>query len=235
MVGRSLLALLVGCMIVPYALSAQQPPVQGVLAPLSICRDHIEFERCMVAIERHMVSQTAGRVSRRDTVLEVRTGSAALVFIDNNSGSAYVRHFFAGQLPGGKYAIVERHLYEGHEYLLIDWQSADSTRLPAPPVLSPEGERFAAASRDEDGWYADNLLQVWHLTDDGPVMEFQVTGGFGCEPAAVRWVDASSIEFIWVDENRGREIPAKLVRESTGTWRMDPPPEEYGSYYECRR
>lgn len=227
--------MLAGSMIAPHALSAQQPPVQGVPAPLPTCRQDPDVERCMVAIERHLVSQTAGRVLRRDTVLEVRTGSDTLVFVDHNSGTAYVRHFFAGQLPGGKYAIVERHLYEGHEYLLIDWQSADSTHLPAPPVLSPEGERFAAASRDEEGWYADNLLQVWHFTDDGPVMEFQVKGGFGCEPAAVRWVSSSSVEFVWVDENRGREIPAKLVRESTGSWRMDPPPEEYGSYYECRQ
>jgi len=237
-VAEALLLLLlsiVGITIVPATLSAQDPPIYGVLAPLSVCRDYKGFASCVVAVERHMMSQAAGRVVRRDSVLEIRTERDTLVLADNNFGSAYVRHLFAGQLPGGKYAVIERLLYEGYEYLLIDWRSADSTRLPAPPVIAPTGDRFAVASRAEKEWYADNVLQVWRLTADGPLKEFEVRGGFGCGPAAIRWVDASSIEFVWVDENRGRKIPAKLVRESSGSWILNPPPEGYGSYYECRK
>jgi hypothetical protein len=78
------------------------------------------------------------------------------------------------------YHLVERTYYEGRDYLLINSSTGHRTALPDMPVISPGGRRILVASMDYEAGYQPNLLQVWRVTRDSLVREWELeTGEYG--------------------------------------------------------
>jgi len=64
----------------------------------------------------------------------------------------------------GKLHVVTIHLYEGGGYLVIHGGAGSKAWLAGPPVLSPDGRRFFAATNELEDAYAPNRLEIWRLT-----------------------------------------------------------------------
>lgn len=74
--------------------------------------------------------------------------------------------------PGSHAWLVERFLYEGSDFLLIDDRSGRQTQLNGKPVFSPDGARFLVAPFSDENEVGPNNLEIWRRQGDGAVLEW---------------------------------------------------------------
>ncbi len=209
---------------------AIRAPIPTVWPPPKVpqCADSVDVFDCFaVQVEKPTLATTGIRVNRVGDTLRVNTNARTLMWIDSKMiGEGSARHFYAGTIstPAGKrYAVVQHDLYEDSPYVLIDWVTGDTVRVPDRPVLSPDSNRIVAGEFSEDGRLE---IEVWNLGSARPTREFAKEWD-GTGPVDIVWRDNRTINFRLRQTSGGREsvptpIPMVLTREQDSTWRLAP-------------
>jgi len=192
------------------------------------CANSVDVFDCFaVQVEKPILATTGIRVRRVGDTLRVNTNAGTLIWIDSKMiGEGSARHFYAGtiSIPNGKnYAVVQHDLYEDSPYVLIDWDTGDTVRVPDRPVLSPDSSRLVAGEFSEDGRLE---LEVWNLGSVRPTREFAREWD-SSGPVDIAWRDNRTIDFRLRRTSGGREsvptpTPMVLTREQDSTWRLAP-------------
>ncbi len=208
------------------------PPPRVDLTPL--CRAIPDTYACGRAIEGYQIRRAPRSVSRNGDTLAVRLGRSRLkTFVDRNleheSGVSYTYREF---IPEIGYHLVHAHLYEGTGYLLVSHRTGDMVRIQAPPIFSPDGNRFATASEDLESRYNPNEIQIWRIGENAIVLEWSlepagnpvVMTPDAWGPKNLRWISPAEIHVQKVTFNpdtftrtEGEDVVIRLVR---GRWRV---------------
>lgn len=208
------------------------PPPRVDLTPP--CRGISDTYACGRAIERYQIRRAPRFVSRNGDTLAVRLGRSRLkTFVDKDledeSGVWYTYREF---IPEIGYHLVHAHLYEGTGYLLVSHRTGDMVRIQAPPIFSPDGNRFATASEDLESRYNPNEIQIWRIGENAIVLEWSLEpagnpvviapGAWG--PKNLRWISPTEIRVQKVTfdpdtftRTEGEDVAIRLVR---GRWRV---------------
>lgn len=151
-----------------------------------------------------------------------------VVFEDTVAGSpsADRDYTFEGTVDPLGSVLVHVLYWEGSGYYLVLLNSGDTVRLDAPPLLSPDGKRFATVSRDLEAGYDPNRLRIYRVAEDNVVLErsLEAEGGqWG--PSAAEWMGSDTVRFLRNVHEWGRDVrctltPVRLVRRK-GRWRID--------------
>lgn len=173
-----------------------------------------------------------------DTIILRLSNVGAAKRVDNPAeGTGYRRYSYAGRFGGDNgtpaFHILDVRNYEGGAIELINAATGDSLLLRGAPLLSPDGARFAAVE-EPDACELATQLEIWRVTGDKPVREYNIQP-FDCEastgwgPSDVTWRSRDTIAFV---RNRlpsdsarrasGEHVtsPALLVRDA-GNWVLD--------------
>ena len=208
------------------------PPPRVDLTPL--CRAIPDTYVCGRAIERYQIRRAPHFVSRNGDTLAVRLGRSRLrTFVDkgleHESGVSYTYREF---IPKIGYHLVHAHLYEGTGYLLVSHRTGDMVRIQAPPIFSPDDNRFATASEDLESRYNPNEIQIWRIGENAIVLEWSlepagnpvVITPDAWGPKNLRWISPTEIRVqkVTVDPDtftrtEGDDVVIRLVR---GRWRV---------------
>lgn len=192
------------------------------------CADDVDVFDCYaLKVEKPLLARTGIRVRRSGDTLRLNTNDRSLVWIDSGMrGEGSARHFYAGTIttsPGKGYAVVRHALYEDSPYVLVDWASGDTTRVPDLPLVSPDSNRIVAGAFSEDGLLE---LEIWNLRSKAPTREFARKWD-GAGPVNIAWRDNRTIDFALRQTSGGRDsvpapTPMLLQREPDSTWRLGP-------------
>ena len=208
------------------------PPPRVDLTPL--CRGIPDTYACGRVVERYQISRAPHFASRNGDTLTVRLGrSRVKSFVDEDSehenGVSYTYREF---IPEIEHHLVHAHLYEGTGYLLVSHRTGDMLRIHAPPIFSPDGNRFATASEDLESRYNPNEIQIWRIGESAIVLEWSLApaenpvviapGAWG--PKNLRWISPTEIRVQKVTfdpdtftRTEGEDVVIRLVR---GRWRV---------------
>ena len=221
------------------------PPVatkKGVpLTPTTPMRDE-----CFGAdsTETSAMKCAAGSVVRFVDTLQIRlAGAGVRKRIDQASdGGAFRQYRYAGHIGGSSggpgFHVLDAHTHDRAWVELINELTGDSLRVVARPVISPDGARFlVSATGIVETCDVGMVLQIWRITGDAPVREFNVEP-FNCGinegwgPSGVVWRSRDSISFLRNtvprDSTRWRNkdwdtLRVALVHHAEG-WVMEPKP-----------
>ena len=208
------------------------PPPRVDLTPL--CRAIPDTYACGRAIERYQIRRAPHFVSRNGDTLAVRLGRSRLkTFVDKDlEHESSVSYTYREFIPEIGYHLVHAHLHEGTGYLLVSHRTGDMVRIQAPPIFSPDGNRFATASEDLESRYNPNEIQIWRIGESAIVLEWNLEpagnpvviapGAWG--PKNLRWISPTEIRVqrVTVDPDtftrtEGEDVVIRLVR---GQWRV---------------
>ncbi len=206
------------------------PPPRVDLTPL--CRGIPDTYACGRAIERNQIRRAPRFVSRNGDTLTVRLGRSLLkTFVDKDlEHESAVRYTYREFIPEIEHYLVHAHLYEGTGYLLVSARTGDMVRIQAPPIFSPDGNRFATASEDLESHYNPNEIQIWRIGENAIVLDWSLApagnpvvmtpGAWG--PKNLRWISPTEIRVQKVTfdpdtftRTEGEEVVIRLVR---GRW-----------------
>ena len=213
------------------AAAAPATPTSAPLEPVAaFCTDTTEAAAMRCA---EGVAMRSG-----DTIILRLTNVGAAKRVDNPAeGDGYRRYYYAGRVGGDNgtpaFHILDVRNYEGGAIELINAATGDSLFLRGVPLLSPDGARFAAVE-EPDACDLATQLEIWRVTGDKPVREYNVQP-FDCDastgwgPSDVTWRSRDTISLVRnrlpADSARrasGERIksPALLVRDA-GSWVLD--------------
>jgi hypothetical protein len=152
---------------------------------------------CDSRSEAEALAGLAGRVTRQGDTLRIRgAGSGVLALIsDTSTADRTIVYRYCAFLPALDAHLVRVGFYEGGAYTLVDAASTDQTQLRGPPVVSPDGSRFATVSLDLEAGYDPNGVQVWRVTEYGPRFEWGIDGGDAWGASDPAWVAGDALEF----------------------------------------
>ena len=162
-----------------------------------------------------------GAVTRHGDTLVVALSDVGAVkrINDTTAGEGYVRYQYAGRMGGGSgtpaYHILDVGHYESAGVELINAASGDSVYIGGAPILSPDGSRFATTSENAESCEATNQLDIWRITGDKPVREFELPP-FDCTrphswwPSEIAWRGQDTITFL------RNSLPADSARRTRG-------------------
>ena len=140
---------------------------------------------------------------------------------------------FGGDNGTPAFHILDVRTYEGGAIELINAATGDSLLLRGVPLLSPDGARFATV-QEPDACELASELEIWRVTGDKPVREFNLrpfdcdTGG-GWGPSDVAWRSRDTITLVRnrlpADSarraNGEHDTTRALLVRAAGTWVMD--------------
>jgi hypothetical protein len=221
------------------------PPVatkKGIpLAPTTPMRDE-----CFGAdsTETSAMKCAAGSVVRFVDTLQIRlAGAGVRKRIDRPQEDGNFRQYrYAGHIGGSSggpgFHVLDARTHDRAWVELINELTGDSLVVVARPVISPDGARFlVSATGIVETCDVGMVLQIWRITDDAPVREFNVEP-FNCGtnegwgPSSVEWQSRDSISFLRNtvprDSTRWRNLDwdttrVTLVHRPEG-WVMEPKP-----------
>lgn len=162
-----------------------------------------------------------GAVNRHgDTLVIALSGIGAVKRVnDTTDGESYVRYQYAGRMGGGSgtpaYHILDVGHYESAGVELVNAASGDSVFIGGPPILSPDGSRFATTSENAESCEATNQLDIWRITGDKPVREFELPP-FDCTrahswwPSDITWHAQDTVTFL------RNSLPVDAARRARG-------------------
>jgi hypothetical protein len=221
------------------------PPVsarkQVPLTPTTPMRDE-----CFGAdsTETSAMRCAAGSVVRFVDTLQIRlAGAGVRKRIDRpQDGGDFRQYRYAGHIGGSSggpgFHVLDARAHDHRWVELINELTGDSLVVAAHPVISPDGARFlVSATGIIETCDVGMVLQIWRVTDDAPVREFNVEP-FNCGtnegwgPSNVEWRSRDSISFLRNtvprDSTRWRNLDwdttrVTLVHRAEG-WVMEPRP-----------
>lgn len=161
------------------------------------CDNAVETEGCVAAMEAELMARSAGRVARRGDTLRVRTddGHTVPLVTDRTEGERYVSYRYEGRVEPLAASLVSVHFYEGGTYVLVSDATGDQTHLIGPPLVAPDGSRFAALGLDLVAGYDPNGVQIWRVTEHGPRLEWGLMGGESWGASDGVWRGPATLEF----------------------------------------
>lgn len=203
--------------------TAERPPAQPPEGPLTeaarqaLCADVQNQYECSTLVETELLRRGAPARRKGDTLVITLANGATRTFADHGSEADAVRYTYDGRLAGIGYHVVQVHYYEGGAHLLIDDATGEATRVPGPPMVSPDGQRIAIASYGGVAGYAADLLQLRRVVDGLPVEWELHPDDWGAE--SPRWVDSTTVRFtrLWSCDTGTCEAEGELRREA-GDW-----------------
>jgi len=205
------------------ALAALAPAVVQAVPPshqaiLKACDDAETAARCERLLETEQIKQfpavavRVGRVLR----LKARPGAASVELgdtgdPDNEKGAAYRAHIFWDYWPQRRSAVVSVMTQGSDYYLVVDLDRGSETKVPAEPLLAPDGQRFVVADLCEK--QCANLIQIWRFERDRLVRERTFKPAEKWYEADVVWRDAATlaIEYSVAAPRRQLADPGELV------------------------
>jgi hypothetical protein len=186
----------------------------------------------------------AGLVIRFADTLQIRlAGAGVRKRIDRTPEEGGFRQYrYAGHIGGSSggpaFHVLDARTHDRSWVELISELTGDSLIVVARPVISPDGARFlVSATGIVETCDVGMVLQVWRITGDAPVREFNVEP-FNCGinegwgPSHVQWRSRDSISFLRNtvprDSTRWRNkdwdtTHVALVHRAEG-WVMEPKP-----------
>jgi hypothetical protein len=169
-----------------------------------------------------------GAASRIADTLQILLSSGRVVKrVDNpQDGESYVRVRYAGRIGGSSGApafhVLDGYGYKNHWAEVTNALTGDSLLVATRPVISPDGARFSVSNMSFETCEAATVLQVWRITGDKPVREFDVEP-FNCRtyqgwgPTRLEWRSRDTISFL---RNTMPRDSARRARNETDTTRI---------------
>lgn len=138
------------------------------------------------------VAERDGRVLR----LKTRSAIAPIELRDNGdpaneTGAEYRAHAFWDYWPQRKIAVISVMTQGPDHYLAVDLERGTQNRLPAEPLLAPDGQRFLVADLCDK--QCGNVIQIWRFDRDRMVRERSFKPAEKWYEAEVAWRDAATV------------------------------------------
>lgn len=129
------------------------------------------------------------------------------------------KHEYKGYLEKIGYFIVERVGWEWADWLIISKANGKKHTAISVPILSPDSNRLLCYWRDIEAGFLDNGFQIWHVSNDSLMVEYQlypVQWG----PEVAKWINAETIAFqrIAFGENGDFVYTPDTLRLSKKIW-----------------
>jgi hypothetical protein len=124
----------------------------------------------------------------------VRTADGRTVALADD-GVRHVAHRYQGRVEPLRASLLRVQFFEGGAYVLVGDATGDETRLIGPPLVSPDGTRFAALSLDLVAGHNPNGVQMWRVTEHGPRLEWGLDGGQTWGASDGVWRGSGELEF----------------------------------------
>jgi len=200
----------------------------------ALCQGVINAYDCGRRVEQYQLGRLPQYASRTGDTLFVHLAAGRQTqFVDRSvedeTGVWYAYHAF---LPTVGYHVVQVLLYEGTGYQAVGHLNGNVVTVHAPPIVSPDGRRFATASEDLEAGYNPTAIQIWRLEELGAVLEWTLEPGEGPTspdndpwgPHDLRWITPTEIRVEQVrfdTETNVRRVGGEVViRLTNGEWRV---------------
>ena len=194
----------------------------------AICRDLTNSYKCAQAIEKSLLAAAAPSVVRagRDLRIALERGDS-VVFTDSlPDDAAGVWFSYRGLLPSVGYHLIEVQYYEGGRYLLVNRRTGWRGSSNGVPVISPDSARLAAGNVDLEAEYSPTTLQIWSVSVDSLILEFDhdfvaspITADSVWGPRNLEWRDSTELRVEREYSFGAKGGMARIVREN-GRWRI---------------
>jgi hypothetical protein len=197
-------------------------PKKGVpLTPTTPMRDE-----CFGAdsTETSAMKCAAGSVVRFVDTLQIRlAGAGVRKRIDQmHEGGGFRQYRYAGHIGGSSggpgFHVLDARGHDRAWVELINELTGDSLVVVARPLISPDGARFlVSATGIVETCDVGMVLQIWRITGDAPVREFNVEP-FNCGvnegwgPSRAEWRSRDSISFL------RNTVPRDSIRWRSHDW-----------------
>lgn len=192
-----------------------------------LCAGIANVYECAQQVEELRLSRVAHDVRRAgDTLIIPLLAGQEVSLVDRDAGGPdNVLYTYREHLDRIGYHVVDVHYYEGGSHLLIGDETGQRLQVSAPPVVSPDGDRFVVASAAGTAGYAPNALQVWRRTPDGLTLEWEVEPDWGATNA--RWESRQRVRFRMTRECPDRPVCYEdaVLRLRDGEWTLERSPD----------
>jgi hypothetical protein len=188
------------------------------------------------ASEAAFIAASNGQVQRIGATLTLHPRSAAAIaFTDHQAAcDAHDVHncdgyALMGVFPRAGALVVQKFLYEGSTFFLIDMVTGGQTRLNGMPTFSPDGGEFLVAPFDEENDTGRNNLEIWRRSADGWGLEW--SHALADEPLedpnlpapyqtrVMRWNDGRIVLQFFIEYPEPGRWSGSLTRDSDG-WHL---------------
>jgi hypothetical protein len=200
----------------------------------ALCRGVANAYDCGRRVEQYQLGRLPQYAFRTGDTLFVRLAAGRQIqFVDrgveDETGVWYAYHAF---LPTVGYHVVQVLLYEGTGYQMVSHENGSVASVHAPPIVSPDGGRFATASEDLEAGYNPTAIQIWRLGELGAVLEWTLEPadapappeGDPWGPHALSWITPTEIRVeqvrVDVETNIRRVAGEVVIRLTNGEWRV---------------
>lgn len=180
--------------------------------------------------EGELLDLYADQVFRSDdsTLCIVLSSGDTVTFVDDRKPvymESYNALFLVDRMPELNLWVLERDYLEYRHWILVNGVDGSSQQAIAAPVPSPDGTRLLCANEDIMAGFTDNGIQVWRISPDGFLLEFEdISLRWG--PKDATWEDDNTIVFVKYEFDAqiyGFTIrPGKLLYLD-GVWTPDDP------------
>lgn len=127
-------------------------------------------------------------------VVTLAGGRTLILADDTTQGDTYVRHTYRGRVRGTPFHLVHQAFIEGQGYLLVHDTTGTTIRIDAPPIVSPDRQRFLTASMDLEAAFDPTRLAVWRIEGDTAYTEWAIEPDeWG--PSDARWRGDDTVTF----------------------------------------
>lgn len=202
--------------IAPAVVNAAPPSHQAIL---KACEEAVSAAQCERLLEAEQIKQFPAVAAREGRVLRLKTRAGAAPIElrdagdpDDAAGAESRAHAFWDYWPQRRSVVVSVTTQASDYYLVIDLDRGTQARVPAEPLLAPDGQRFLVADLCEK--QCANLIQIWRFDRDRLVRERTFKPTEKWHEADVSWRDAATlaIEYSVAAPRRRLAEPGDLVR-----------------------
>lgn len=180
--------------------------------------------------ERELLDMYSDQVFRsEDSSICIVTASGDTVSFTDDRKPVYPEDynalFLVGRLPEPDLWVLERDYFEYRHWIVVNGADGSSQQTIAAPIPSPDGTRLLCANEDIMAGFTDNGIQVWRISPDGFVLEFEdISLRWG--PRNAIWEDDLTIVFEKYEFDAGSygfTIRQGRLLYSEGVWMPDDP------------
>ena len=218
-----------------FACGGNNPPRNEPAPDLTVlCQGVSNAYDCGRRVEQYQLERRPQNARRAgDTLVVLLAEGQEARFVDRNiEDDTGVWHTYHGFLATVGYHVVHVLLYEGTGYQVVGHATGNMVPVHAPPVVSPDGRRFATASEDLESGYNPTAIQIWRLDPVAAVLEWTLEPAGGSIPPDgdawgphdIRWITPAEIRVVQVRydvETNVRRVGGEVVlRLTNGEWRV---------------
>jgi hypothetical protein len=187
-------ALVIAATMAVPALANGQAPIPVELGE-GLCQGVQNGHQCALAVERHQLGLSRGRVERvaGALVLHLFSGRSVRLLDQPESDTTTLFTFVGYSAPLG-YFVIRMQYWEGSAILLVNARTGWMVTVDELPIPAPDRRRFVTASIDQEAQYNPTRLVVWRITPDSLVKEWELASQeWG--PGQVRWLSSRELTF----------------------------------------